>query len=81
VLKRKVFIICLFLFLQQGFAENIQQFGAIGNLKLQSGKILYDCKIGYRTFGSLNKEKSNAILFPTWFASFIEDVISLVGSD
>lgn len=48
---------------------------------MQSGKILRDCKIGYRTFGSLNSDRSNAILYPTWFAGVSKDVIGLLGAD
>ena len=81
MLKRKLLFVFLLLFLQQSFAESVQQFGVLGDLKLQSGKILHDCKVGYRTFGSLNKEKSNAILIPTWFAGVSKDVISLLGSE
>jgi homoserine O-acetyltransferase len=80
-LKRKIFLLFIFFFLRQSFAENIQQFGSVGDLKLQSGKILHDCKIGYRTFGALNNEKSNAILYPTWFAGVSKDVIGLLGAD
>lgn len=80
-MKRKLFLLFIFFFLQQNFAESIQQFGALGDFKLQSGKILHDCKIGYRTFGILNQEKSNAILYPTWFAGASKDVISLLGAD
>ncbi|MFA6978050.1 MAG: alpha/beta fold hydrolase [Ignavibacteriaceae bacterium] len=81
MLRRKLFFVFLFLFLQQNFAENIQQFGSIGDLKLESGKILHDCKIGYRTFGSLNIDGTNAILIPTWFAGVSKDVVSLLGTD
>lgn len=80
-MKRKLFLLFLFLFIQQVFAESAQQFGNIGDLKLQSGKILHDCKIGYRTFGSLNTERSNAVFYPTWFAGVSKDVIGLLGAD
>ena len=43
-----------------------QQFAELGDVKLQSGEVLRQCRIGYRTYGTLNAEKSNAILFPTW---------------
>ncbi len=81
MLKRRLLFVFLFLFFQQNFAESLQQFGAIGDLKLQSGKILRDCKIGYRTFGSINNASSNAILIPTWFAGVSKDVIGLLGAD
>jgi homoserine O-acetyltransferase len=43
-----------------------QQFGEIGDLKLASGEILRQCRIGYRTFGHMNEKKSNIIVYPTW---------------
>jgi len=78
---KKFFPIIIFIFIQLGYSQSVQQFGTIGDLKLQSGEILKDCKIGYRTFGSLNKDTSNAILFPTWFAGVSKDVASLFGAD
>lgn len=44
-----------------------QQFASIGDLKLESGEVIKDCKIGYRTYGHLNHDKSNGVLFLTWF--------------
>jgi homoserine O-acetyltransferase/O-succinyltransferase len=47
------------------FAQQ-QNFGEIGELKLVSGEVLRECRVGYRTFGQLNAEKSNVIVYPTW---------------
>ncbi len=44
-----------------------QQTARIGDFKLESGEVIRDCAIGYRTFGTLNPDKSNAVLFPTAF--------------
>ena len=44
-----------------------QQTARIGDFKLESGEVIRDCAIGYRTFGTLNSDKSNAVLFPTAF--------------
>ena len=57
--------LCLLALLSAAFAQQ-QQFANLGDIKLQSGEILRDCRIGYRTYGTLNAEKSNAILFATW---------------
>jgi homoserine O-acetyltransferase/O-succinyltransferase len=49
----------------------------IGNFALESGETLRGAKLAYRTFGSLNAEKSNAILITTWFsgtAKVMQDV-------
>ncbi|MGA7913775.1 MAG: alpha/beta fold hydrolase [Candidatus Acidiferrales bacterium] len=47
-------------------AEGAQQFADFGDFKLQSGAVIHDFRLGYRTAGALNAEKSNAILWPTW---------------
>lgn len=56
-----------------------QKYSFIGNLSLSNGDTLYDCKVGFRTFGKLNSEKSNAIVFCTWYMGFSEDLIELIG--
>ncbi|MGL6209030.1 MAG: alpha/beta fold hydrolase [Paracoccaceae bacterium] len=39
-----------------------------GNLALESGETLRGAQLAYRTIGTLNAEKSNAILVTTWFS-------------
>lgn len=46
--------------------EGEQHFAELGQCKLESGQVIEDCRIGYRTFGASNPEKSNAVLMPTW---------------
>lgn len=49
----------------------------LGNLMLESGETLRGAKLAYRTFGTLNSDKSNAILVTTWFSGtgkVMEDV-------
>jgi homoserine O-acetyltransferase len=47
--------------------ESPQQFAAFSECPLISGQVIAPCKIGYRTYGRLNDDKSNAVLVPTWF--------------
>jgi homoserine O-acetyltransferase len=56
-----------------------QQFAKLGDFKLESGEVLRDCRIGYRTFGQLNADKSNVILFPTWASGTTEQLMGSVG--
>ena len=56
-----------------------QQFASIGDFKLDSGEVLRDCHIGYRTFGKLDSDKSNVILFPTWAGGTTEQLMSSVS--
>jgi homoserine O-acetyltransferase len=57
------------------------QMAALGDLKLESGETIRDCRMGYRTVGTLNAAKSNAVLFPTWFTGSSEDLIQFMASD
>jgi homoserine O-acetyltransferase len=52
----------------------VQQFASLGDFKLTSGETLVDCQLGYRTLGTLNADKSNAILFPTWYGGTTEQL-------
>ena len=57
------------------------QIAAIGDFQLASGKAIRDCKIAYRTFGTLNSKKSNVIVIPTWFDGTSADLLDyeLIG--
>ncbi len=55
------------------------KFADLGDLKLEDGQVIRDCRIGYRLHGKLNADKSNAILWPTWFGGTTEDLESLIG--
>ncbi len=55
------------------------KFAELGGFRLQSGETIRDCRLGYRTFGALNAEKSNAVLFPTWFTGTTKDLVALIG--
>ncbi len=40
----------------------------LGDVVLQRGATLRDAKLAYKTYGTLNEEKSNAIVYPTWYS-------------
>jgi homoserine O-acetyltransferase len=65
---RLIFFFFSFVFLGAGLtvAEE-QKFAELGNFKLESGDVIENCRIGYRTFGKLNRDKSNIVIFLTWF--------------
>jgi len=56
-----------------------QKFARLGSLKLENGEELKDCRVGYRTLGTLNADKSNVIIFPTWASGTSEQLLSNVG--
>lgn len=40
----------------------------LGSVQLQSGATLRDCKLAYKTYGTLNSKKNNVIVYPTWYS-------------
>jgi homoserine O-acetyltransferase/O-succinyltransferase len=40
----------------------------LGDVVLQQGATLRDAKLAYKTYGTLNEDKSNAIVYPTWYS-------------
>jgi Homoserine acetyltransferase len=71
--------ISVFVAVQPANAQGNQKFAELGDFRLENGQTIRRCRIGYRTFGELNAERSNAILFPTWFSGKSEDLMSLIG--
>ena len=57
------------------------QFAELGHCDLDSGRVIENCKIGYRTFGALNASRSNAILFFTWYNGTSSDPVSYTHLD
>src|SRR5882672_6837784 len=56
-----------------------QQFASLGDSKLESGETIKNCRIGYRTFGELNSDKSNVVVFTTWFGGTSEQLAGGFG--
>jgi homoserine O-acetyltransferase/O-succinyltransferase len=56
-----------------------QQFADLGVCHLVSGKQINDCRIGYRTWGTLNAARSNAVLIPTWFSGTSANWFDAIG--
>ena len=76
---RRTLVTLLLLTLTQIVHGQEQQLAHIGDLRLDSGKMIRDCVIGYRTFGRLNQDKSNAVLFPTAFGWRSAQLASRIG--
>ncbi|MFT5140712.1 MAG: homoserine O-acetyltransferase [Lysobacterales bacterium] len=66
----------LLLLPQTVLAESTQLFASIGDLKLQSGEVIIDARVGYRTAGKLNADKSNVIVIPSWHTGSSLDLFS-----
>jgi homoserine O-acetyltransferase len=60
--------------------DSAQQFADLGRCTLDSGQTIEHCRLGFRTFGTLNAAGDNAVLMPTWLNGRTEDMLALVGS-
>jgi homoserine O-acetyltransferase/O-succinyltransferase len=56
-----------------------QQFAHIGDFRLESGTIIRDAVIGYRTAGTLNQSRSNAVLVAPWFQGTTRQLARQIG--
>jgi homoserine O-acetyltransferase/O-succinyltransferase len=66
---------------KESTGEGAQQFADLGDLKLRSGAVIHDFRLGYRTYGQLNAAKSNAILWPTWLGGKTQELVQFIGPD
>lgn len=78
-MKSKVNIIIFLLAIINAaiFAQSKLIVADIGELELESGDTI-NCNIGYRTFGKLNSDSSNVIIYPTWFEGTSEGISNLI---
>lgn len=51
----------------------------LGAVRLQEGMTLPDAKLAYKTYGQLNADRSNAIVYPTWYSGQHYDNEWLIG--
>ena len=56
-----------------------QKFAELGRCTLESGKVIEGCRVGYRTFGTLDAGGDNAVLMPTWLYGKSGDLVTLFG--
>lgn len=76
--RRRILILLAMILLPGACAAALdapQQFADIGDLPLASGQTLLDVRIGYRTAGALNEERSNIIVFPSWYGGTTADLL------
>lgn len=60
--------------------SDYEQF-AIRDFRLQSGLVLSEAVLAYKTYGSLNRDRSNVVLYPTSYGAQHTDIDWLIGPD
>jgi homoserine O-acetyltransferase len=48
-------------------------------LPLENGETIKDCQVEYRVIGAANADKSNVVVWATWFSGITKDLVQLVG--
>lgn len=73
------FAVLAILLLWSGWAiaQGELQFVKLGNYRLENGQVIRNCRLAFRTFGAVNEDKSNIVLFPTWLAGTTKDLVDL----
>lgn len=57
------------------------EYFSLGSFELAEGATLPECRIAYTTFGDLNDEKDNAVLFPHMYSGTSKDMEMYVGEE
>jgi homoserine O-acetyltransferase len=57
-----------------------QQMADLGDFRLESGEIIRNCRVGYRTAGRLNASRSNAVLVTPWFQGTSGQLVRQIGA-
>jgi len=66
-MRRPIIVVFILLLLGASVAIGQEQkFAKLGDFRLESGEVIRDLTLGYRTFGMMNAEKSNIVLYLTW---------------
>ena len=52
----------------------------MGDLQLENKSTIRNCAIGYRTLGTLNADRSNAVVFLMWHTGKSEEALSMFGA-
>jgi homoserine O-acetyltransferase len=79
IIRPTIILLTILLLLPAYIMAAEQQFFPLGNFALEMGGTIKDCTLGYRTYGTLNSARSNAILFPTWYAGTSSELEAFIG--
>jgi homoserine O-acetyltransferase len=77
---KRLLILAAFCLCARPLAARELKFASLGDFHLESGKVIRNLQLGYRTFGNLNTQKSNAVLIPSWFTSSTDELAQWIGS-
>ncbi|MBZ0200154.1 MAG: alpha/beta fold hydrolase [Ignavibacteriaceae bacterium] len=74
----KIFSALFILFFSSTIFPQLK-YSNLDDFNLENGAVIKNCFVAYRTFGTPNEDKSNVLLFPTWFAGTSEHLANYTG--
>jgi homoserine O-acetyltransferase len=80
-LVRLCWLVAALMIASAGRAEESQKIAELGSCALQSGKVVLDCQVGCRTFGTLSADASNVVVMPSWLNGRSEDLAPFFGEN
>jgi len=72
---KSILLLFVMVWANSSFAQSDLKYANLGDFKTTKGEVIKEAKVAYRTFGKLNADKSNAVLWPTWFTGTSEHIV------
>jgi len=79
-MKAALLVAALLLLSQASTADPHRKMYALGDFRFETGTVLPNATLAYATFGSLNADRSNAVLIPSWYGSDHHGYDFLIGA-
>lgn len=79
MIKYLLYIFLFLLFFHFANAQSNQEFYNLNKFETEAGYVIKDCKIGYRTFGKINSDSSNVVIYCSWFGGNSEAIGILIN--
>jgi homoserine O-acetyltransferase len=73
-------VLAVVLLAQASNSDPHRKFLALGDVRLESGVVLPNAKLAYATFGTLNADRNNVVLIPSWYGSDHHGYDFLIGA-
>jgi homoserine O-acetyltransferase len=71
------FLTIILLTCGSALADGSVRYADLGDFQLENGSVIRDSRVAYLTMGTLNAEKSNAVLVPTWLAGTSQELVDI----
>lgn len=78
--KTRILVFTLIVLISANLCGQVQKYAVLKDFVFESGEMIKECKVGYRTYGRMNQDKTNIVMYCTWFNGLSSSLGSLVGA-